>query len=203
MKLLLWQYPKHSDVKQMIGPLTFEAIAAFCMRCPAEDVQLYHHKAFAHLPQQAETCPPGILKLEGCENKHSHTKVLVKNHTRKNGCGVTVLSELTPQWANQVWRFSQNSIKEEMREILVEDLEKCHEGSKKHEVASASLDIFDAIPMITYDAFREIQLKFKSEHNQKRSTVPVDLTDSKALAKKKARIEKTNSIKGHGWKNML
>lgn len=150
MKLLLWQYPNHDDFKKLIGPLTFEAFVTFAMRYPAEDVQLYNHKTFAHFMDQAQTCSSGLEKLEAKENKHSQTKVLVKNHTRSNGCGVTVLSELTPRFGNQVWRFAASSIKEEMRIILEEDLSKCHMGTKDHDEAAGALARFDAIPTITY-----------------------------------------------------
>ena len=58
-------------------------------------------------------------------------------------------------------------------------------------------------PTINYDVFRGIQLNHKNEHNQKRSTVPIDLTDTRAKAKKKRRIEETNVAKKQGWRNVL
>ena len=116
---------------------------------------------------------------------------------------MTVMSELVPKLSDQIWRFTEGSIKVEMREMLIEDASKLIAGTQAHKDATALVDKFDAIRTIDWDDFLEIQDKHKDQTNQKRSTLPVDLTENLKQLKKRKRTEKKNIDEKQGWKNLV
>lgn len=205
MKILLWQYPEKEAYAKIIGPVTFQAFVSYIMRYPAEDVQIYHHKYFGHMIHQALRCPTGLQQLQGKENKHSETKRLIKTRTKKGGCGVTVLSEETELWGDMIWRFTRATVKSEMREVLVEDAEKCAAGSADHKENLDLLRKFDAIEHIKWRDFIKLQQELLDETNCKRSSVPIDVDNNpySRKAKKKRKESDANLRKKQGWKNLL
>ena len=179
----------------MLGPLTFQAFADFAMRYTPEEIQCYHHKYFGHMIRQAESLPPGLDRNEAEENLQSWTKGKVRL-TRRGGCGVTMLSELTKPYGDKLWRFARDSIKEHMRSSIQEQLEKQLPGTVAHRQLVQSLAGFDAIKSIKWRDFISIQHNFLNDSNRKRSAC-TDLTQRTKTQKMAPGMQKK------GWHELV